>query len=361
MEDLAHVCHCGAVAAEDVIRKALGVDIRKALDPLDPDDYIVIVARLGRAFSRSTAKTEVAILNRTLDALDVDWPNLSSAQRQRVIAASQTIYATAPPAVIPPVIQRLEVSGPRTVRGARRGARAAVPARFRSAMGVNLALVDKRVLAHLTSSQALFITDEYGRRRDDLGRISREIVARDLELGLGRDEITANLQARLGSTVGIQRSRSYWNVIAAAYTNRARTYGQLAAYSDARITAFIFEAVLDEVTTDQCRFLHGRRFPVQAGLSRYAASEAAEEPEAVKQVMPWIQAGRDAESGERILYTRNEDGSRNRVAVVERSGIGTSDDTGKFKNGLSDQELEALGSFMPPLHGRCRSTVAADV
>lgn len=356
-----HVCHCGAIAAEDLIRKAMGVDIRKALDPLDPDDYIVIVGRLGRAMSRATASTEVAIMNRALDALDVDWPALSSAQRQRVITASQSIYAEIPKRVIPPVVQRLEVAGPRTVRGARRGARRGVPARFRSAMGVDLALVDRRILAHLTSSQALFITDEYGRRRDDLASLSRGIVARDLELGLGRDEITANLQARLGTSLGINRSRNYWNVIAAAFTNRARTFGQLASYGEAGIRAFFFEAVLDEVTTDQCRFLHGRRFPVQAGLARFNASEQATEPEAVKQIMPWIQSGRDPETGERILYTRNEDGSRNRVAEIVRSGVGTSDDTGKFRNGQSTSELEAAGSFMPPLHGRCRSTITADV
>ncbi len=360
MTELAHLCRCGSEAAEELLLKSLHLDVRKALDPLNDNDYLVIVGRLGRAMSRATARTEVEIMNKALDVLDVDWPALSSAQRQRVIAASQTIYAGIPPRVIPPVIQRLEVSGPRTVRGARRGARRRVPARFRSAMGVDLALVDKRVLDALTSSQALFVTDEYGRRRDDLGRIARQMVARDLELGLGRDEITNNLQARLGTTLGPGRSRSYWNVIASAFTNRARTYGQLASYSEAGIRAFIFEAVLDEVTTNQCRLLNGRRFPVQAGLDRYTASESAEQPEAVKQIMPWIQQGR-GEGGEQILFTRNADGSRTLVAEVTRSGVGTSDDVGQFKGAMSDQQLVAVGAFMPPIHGRCRSSIVADV
>lgn len=360
MHDLVHVCRCGSMAAEDVLALALRVDVRKVLDPLNDDDYLVIVGRLGRAMSRATARTETTIMNKALDALDVDWPQMSSAQRQRVIAASQTIYAGIPPRVIPPVIQRLEIAGPRTVRGARRGARRSVPARFRAAMGVDLALGDKRVIDHLTSSQALFVTDEYGRRRDDIGRIARQIVSRDLELGLGRDEITKNLQARLGTTLGINRSKSYWNVIAAAYTNRARTYGQLAAYDEAQIRAFIFEAVLDEVTTNQCRLLNGRRFPVQAGLARYAASEQATEPEAVKQIMPWIQQGR-GEDGEQILFTRDADGTRNLVAEITRSGVGARDDTGEFRNSLSDEELVAVGAFMPPLHGRCRSSIVADV
>lgn len=358
--DHAHVCRCGSEAAASLLETALRVDVRKALDPTDPEDYLVIVARLGRAMSRATSRTEVAIMNRALDALDVDWPNLTSVQRQRVIAASQSIYATIPPAVVPPVVQRFEVAGPRTVRGARRGARAAVPARFRSAMGVSLALTDKRILSHLIGSQALFVTDEYGRRRDDLGRIARGIVGRDLEQGLGRDAITRNLQTRLGTSLGINRSRNYWNVISAAFTNRARTYGQLAAFSDAQIRSFVFEAVLDEVTTDQCRFLHGRRFPVAAGLRRFDASEQATAPEEVKQIMPWIQSGR-GEDGERILYIRDAEGARTQVAEVTRSGVGSRDDTGSFRGGFNNAQLQAVGSFMPPLHGRCRSTIVADV
>ncbi len=360
LSDHGHLCGCGAQAVEDIIRKGFRVDISKALDPTNPADFVTIVARLSRAMSRATRSTEVEILNKALDALDVDWPNLTAVQRNRVIAAATNALKPIPAKVIAPVTQTLTVSGPRTMRGTRRGVRRSLSATFRSQIGVSLALRDQVILDHLTKSQGLFITDEYARRRADYSRVAKSTVESGLRDGLGRDQIAADLEARLGSVAGLRRSSQYWNVIAGTFTNRSRVFAALSSFDEAGIQNYIFEAILDEATTDQCAFLHGRKFSVGAGIKRFQDVAAAADPQDVKEIQPWVRVGTD-DDGNRILFTQSREGERSLVAQVDTSRVGTVDETGSFSKGMTTTQLQDAGISQPPLHGLCRSTVVADV
>lgn len=356
----AHVCGCGAAAVDEIIRKGFGIDIAKALDPMNPDDFVKIVARLSRSMSRATRDTEVEILNKALDALDVDWPNLTKAQRNRVIAASRQALSPLAPAIIPPVEGELTIAGPRIMRGARRSVRGGLSATFRTAIGVNMSLRDQAISDHMIASQGLFITDEYGRRAAAHSRTAKRIVEAGVSDGIGRDAIAADLEAALGPAAGLRRSSQYWNVIAGTFANRARVYSAMSSMDEAGIERYVFEAVLDEATTDQCAYLHGRAFSVKAGLAQYAAVEAAEDPQEVKNIQPWVRVGRD-ENGNRILFTQTLDGERTLVAQVDQTRVGTVDNTGSFSRGMSTNQLQDAGISMPPLHGLCRSTIVADV
>ena len=55
----------------------------------------------------------------------------------------------------------------------------------RLAIGAEFNAVDRRVVAHVTSSQGNFVRDEYGRRIEGFGEEARRIVAAGLEEGLG--------------------------------------------------------------------------------------------------------------------------------------------------------------------------------
>lgn len=360
MSDHGYVCGCGAKAVEDLIKTGFKVDISKALDPLDPDDYIVIVARLSRAMSRATRATEVEILKKAMDVLDVDWPNLSLEQRKAVAAAARAALVPLPTAVIPPVTGKLEIAGPRIMRGTRRSVRAAASVSVRTEIGISLALRDKAILEYLTSSQALFITDEYARRRERYSIIARSTVEEGLKDGLGRDAIAAQLQERLGPVAGLRQSRQYWSVIAGTFSNRSRVFSALSSFDEAGITQYVFEAILDEATTDQCAFLHGRTFNVREGIKRFEQSAAAEDPQDVKDIQPWVRTGRD-EAGNRILFTQSRAGERQLVAQVDKSRVGTVDNTGSFSRGMSTSQLQAAGISQPPLHPMCRSTIIPDI
>lgn len=360
MYDHAELCGCGVKAAEDILRKSFAVDVSKALDPLDPDDYLKIVASLSKTMTRSTRDTEAVLLRKALDALDVDWPKMNSKQRRAVIVAANKTLAKIPPAILPTITTELTVTGPRMVTNTRKAVKASLPAKISAPINTSLALRDNRILEHSVKSQALFVTDSYQQRRVDFSRRSRNIVQSGLADGLGRDAITSDLQKAMTSAHGLGRSESYWNVIASTFMNRSRTYGQLASYQDAAIQYMIFEAIMDQVTTDQCAFLHEKRFPVGRAMDLYTQTEQASDPQEVKNIMPWIQVGRNDE-GDKILYTKNTAGERTLVAEVTQSRVGELDSKGSFKNGMTNDQLMENGSFIPPLHGRCRSTTVADV
>ncbi len=152
------------------------------------------------------------------------------------------------------------------------------------------------------------------------------------------------------------RSRAYYNMVSSVYAGRARQYASLRSYDDAALSIYTFEAVLDAVTTLQCRFMHGRTFSVKADLKRYKAVAASSNPEDVRFIQPWVQVGKN-KAGDQVLYTKQVDGSRDELATVDEDATGEDDEVGAFSTKLSDAQLQAKGCTCPPLHGNCRSTI----
>jgi hypothetical protein len=102
-----------------------------------------------------------------------------------------------------------------------------------------------------------------------------------------------------------------------------------------------------------CRLMHGKTFELSAAIKRHLDVEAGE-PEAVKDLMPFVGHGKD-DNGE-FLYVKQE-GQRVRIANVDDSGVGRRDDTGKFSGVMSERDLAARGVLVPPFHGRCRTLI----
>ncbi len=111
----------------------------------------------------------------------------------------------------------------------------------------------------------------------------------------------------------------YWNVVANAASSRAYHTGVLRAGQLIGKTTFTFVAVRDERTSEICRLMHGKVFTVDQGLDLMQRVAAAEDPEEVKAITPWL----------RINDVRD----------------------------LSASELAQAGIMIPPLHGNCRSTI----
>ncbi len=102
-----------------------------------------------------------------------------------------------------------------------------------------------------------------------------------------------------------------------------------------------------------CRFLDGQVFSVSASAQRFRDVAASEDPEAVKELQPFVREKRD-EDGRSVLYVGDWK-DRFEIARVETSAKGKKDDRGTFSGGASAQELEGHGVSAPPLHGHCRS------
>ena len=150
----------------------------------------------------------------------------------------------------------------------------------------------------------------------------------------------------------------YWETVAASFIAQGRSYAQLSSYAEAGIRQYRIEAVLDEQTTNICRYLHGKTFSVADALRRFDRIEQLEDPEAIKQAMPWVRETQDRETGRTRLYV-DGGGGRTDLAEVTRSAMGTRDDRGDFRALASDSVLNEVGIGFPSYHGLCRSTTLA--
>ena len=340
----------GAEAAEEILSGVFRIG--KALDPLDPDGFMAIVRRLGHALRGAARPAEDAALRRAIERLDVDWPNLSPQARDQVVRAARQALQGVEAQVLPTVDHIFEVEAERVVGKTRRS----TVRRLGLRIGADLSATDERIATFVRQSQGNFVRDEYGRRREAFTRQAKEIVASGMERGLGRDDIVDELAKTMGEQA-FDRSRDYWEVVSMVFVNRARTSTQLSAFDDAGIETFRFEAILDEVTSEVCRFMHGRTFSVSKAMDRFRQVERARDPELIRDIQPFVQVGADREGNEVLFYERG--GRRRAVAQVDEPGVGEADRVGEYSRPLSNEQLEAAGLTVPPLHGRCRSTITS--
>jgi len=340
-------------AADEILERYLRVRLQKAFDLSNPDGFDQAVARLSSVLRAKVSDTDDAAVRAAVSVLDVDWGDTTAAQRKTLISQAM-VAAGRKTAAAPGAVQVVFGDAADEVVGA---ARSAARDTQRLAIGADFNALDRRIIDHLSISQAAFVRDEYGRRATTFSIRARRVVADGLEAGLGRTDIARDLAQAAWSTLA-GRGRPYWEVVASSFMSQGRSFGQLSAYAEAGIDRYRFEAVLDEHTTEVCRFLHGKEFSVRRGLQLFERLEA--EPDQVKDIQPWVREKYDSETGIKSLYVDRGE-QRTTIADVTRSALGTKDDRGQFSPGLSERELSNLGASMPPAHALCRSTTLAVV
>jgi hypothetical protein len=323
--------------------------VRKAtpLDPLDPTDFDLIVASLSKLVRRSALAVEARRLAGWLDRVR---GKLSTPTQVDAAARSleTTIKSMGTP-VWESIRGKLRVSAQRTATGSRRGSIKQNDLKIPVATNVP----DRRAIDRAVNANVHFVRDYYGRLAPTSSERMRGIVAEGIEQGLSPDDIGRNVGRGLTGHVS-RWGDSYYDVVASAVTSRSRSYSLLGSFRDAGIERYVIEAVLDEVTTDHCRFMHGQTLEVGAGLQRYAAADALRDPTDINYEMPWmerrlIQQGDD--QGKHGLYIPSRDG-RQLAAVIERSGVGARDDTGSYSRAMSPRQLANANIGPPPWHGR---------
>lgn len=341
----------GADAIADILKTVYRIDVAKADNPLEPDGFDRIVTSLTRSLANVTRVDEAAALKTALQRLDVDWAALNPLARQRVVDAARAALQEGADKALPKVRERFKVVGSRTIRETRK----ASVRKFSLAIDVSLSERDRRAEQYVATSPANFVRDQYGRLIEAASERARAVVARGLAEGVGRADIAQRLQDELGDR--IVRGTNYWETVAGQYVNQARTFSLLNSFSDAGIERYVWESVIDEATTEECRFFHGQEFTVAGGVAAMEAVLAASEqdPESVTTVNPWVREGIDA-TGQRALYV-DRGGVREVLARVLESGAGQRDGVGRYGDAVSTSRLEAAGIPWPPIHGKCRSTI----
>ena len=332
--------------AEAILRDYARVRVRKAIRLDSPEEFDRAVGRLAAALRVHAQKPEREAVRAALAVLDVAWPTTTATQRRELLRRAMAIASEKLARVPAQVGETLSEGASRVVAASREGIR-----REGLSIGVGFSALDNRVKRFMTRSHVLFVRDEYGKRLESFGKMAREAVARGMAAGLGRDD-TAELLAQAAEQAMLRRHGRYWEILAGSFVGRGRSYAQVSAYAEAGITRYRIEAVLDERTSNVCRFLHGRTFTVGDALRSFEEAERLKNPEEIKDLNPWVRV-----NGSALYLMRG--GTRIVVGEVVRSGEGKWDNTGEFATQRSSAALSALGLGFPPYHGLCRTTTTA--
>lgn len=181
--------------------------------------------------------------------------------------------------------------------------------------------IDDGYIAWLNENNMYWVGNYYDRILSD--KIN-EIVAAGLAQGLGREAVGKELKGFFTHYPGIgNKPDAYWRGLAANGMNRARNFGLLKAYEEIGVTHLEVVAVMDKRTSDICREMNGRIIPLAPALAQRDLLVAADNPEDVKTISPWL-------SIDQI-------------------------------KGKSTGSIISNGMIMPPYHFNCRTTVIEKV
>lgn len=337
----------GARAAESILER-LGAPVEKAVSPLSSLGFGRLLRELMAKLRPIAQNADRAAVLAALERLDVNWPEMTESARNRVIAAAAAAIARQASVVAIPAIRELALAAENVVVLTKR----ASIRQFGVRIVPSFDKLDRRIVDFASSSQGNYITTRYGAVADGFTEKVRQIVASGMEQGYGRKEIGRLLADAVKGPM-IRSSEAYWESVASIHIGRARSWGQLSAFAQAEIAAYQWNSVMDEVTTEACRFLHGRRFEVAPAVQSFLDVETSEDPKAVENLQPWVRQGKD-DSGRKFLFVERN-GQRTHVADIDEAGFGAVDKPGKYSGVHKD--LSSLGIQSPPAHPRCRSVL----
>lgn len=326
------------------------IDKKATLDPGNPKNWHILTRRTADAMQATASGWEKRANTAARKYLDQNWPSLTKAEGTKAIKAASVEMAAIGHKAVPGISNVVSVEAKRVMTGRRKAA----IRQFELNIGANLSLADNRAIEAQRMTSVSWITNEYGKRAINFEGQAKSIVERGLEMGHGRNEIGERLEQAFASQA-INRSRSYYQVYAAALVSRSRSYAEVNAYIDASIEKCIAVAVMDDVTTDFCRFVDGKVLDV-VELERVLSDADAVglSPDTMKGMNPWVREATKPD-GSRFMHAGGV-----KIADIATSGVGTTR-SGDYKNAMPTGQMAVLGVGPPPYHGRCRTTTVPEI
>jgi SPP1 gp7 family putative phage head morphogenesis protein len=311
----------------DLLLKQYGIyPVAKALNPLDDNDFLVIVSRLSGSLQGVTREKEALALKKALDTLDVDWPNLSSSARDRVFEASKRALYSPNRSDQAKLSSVLEDSSERTVKDS--NSRATSLSGL-SAVEPSLSEMNREAIIWASKGNVGYITDRYSVINEEFTRRAKTIVSSSLESGRSLSDTKDLLRSSLGSEVSLGKSSNYYDLIATNISNRSRTSSLVDMFDRAGFSSFRYTAVMDKRTSSICRTLHGKTFSVKSARDRMQKLFSSK-PEDIEKITPFVSDRRDGSFA-----------------------VGSS----TFSEKAIVSSAEKQGITVPPLHPFCRSSI----
>ena len=202
-----------------------------------------------------------------------------------------------------------------------------------STITASFSQADLNAINSLAESQLWWIGDYWD---DSLSKVISSTISKEsLATGLGREQVGKIIHGIVeGSIPGVAvpgtfrgSSEQYFQMLAGTVRNRASNFGAISAMNDAGFTTYRIQAVMDERTSERCRFMHNRTFKVSQGKRHIERSLAAKDPDEYKEIAGW-----KTEDEMKLIAGDGDDNSQQKA-------------------------LAASGLSMPPYHARCRTLV----
>lgn len=329
------------------IWEAVGKIVTAKADPLSSEAFDSWALSMAEDVMSVSSDDLAAMATSALEYLDIDFMGASVQEIERALLGYRTTIAS--PTARMMSVQQLEIT--RALQPILRQTSAAAQnmPQIRAGLGAGFTVRDKEVSRLLAQHHTFWVRDQHGNISRELSERARRIVASGSERGLGNREIGAELKALTRD--GLQMP-GYWNTVAANFVARARTYSLGASYRAAGIEYYRIEAVLDDRTTHQCLFLHGKILPTDRAMARIDRTLGDDNPESVLWNQPFM-----SDNGDNISVDY-PDGTSRRVAdiVVRSSGASPSGHSAQFSNPISTSEMVDAAIGFPPYHFGCRTT-----
>lgn len=206
---------------------------------------------------------------------------------------------------------------------------------------VEFGIIDKEAYENLARLENISIGDHFPKTLKS--KVSKAIQEGVLDKGLNKTDAAAFLQQSLTKTLGgsIQGAlpasvaqgqasvNAYFEMLTATNVTYARNFSQMNLMNEAGIEQFIFNAVLDRLTSKICDQMEGRIFTIEQGMKHQVSVLAAENVEALKKIAPFQR---------------------------DLSSFGLKEGQ-KLDDVSTSEKLAKAGVIIPPLHGRCRSDI----
>lgn len=286
-------------------------------------------------------------------ALKQNWPELTAAESKAAIAEVGSLISDLGTQVANGQALVLDQFSQRIVEDTK----ASAIDRYGLGIAPSFTRADEVAQNQIMNSTVNFIRDREGAIHDKYSLRARNYIAfTAAQRGLGREEIARNLESLFLD----MRKPSYWDFVANHFVNRSRAMSSLNAYAQANVTVYRIVAVLDERTTDTCRFLDGQIFDVQSSIDlvNNAEKQAADAGDVnlIKEFNPFVWTSGDGKT----LTTMPPSGNQARIADIVRSGVGNVGDRGEFAKGLDPKQMNERGVGPPPYHAFCRTTIVPE-
>ncbi len=186
-------------------------------------------------------------------------------------------------------------------------------------LDISFTLPDEKAVTWLLDHNTYWIGNYFDK---NLSGAIAQTVSEGITQGLGRDEVGQLLKEFFGEYPGVPvKPDAYWSGLAGTAMNRSRVFGSISGFREIGIQELQILAMGDERTCPICEQLDRKIVPIYRAANQVQRMIAAENPEDVKAVAPWLSAGDLAD--------------------------------------LNHEQMMNRGVILPPFHANCRCDVVA--